>query len=86
MKEELKNNIFKCTICPKTKWQRPANWEDIVEHHLYSVAKLSELSIDTLGPLPEDESGMRYIILIVDYFSKFVGLHPANRTSTRENS
>ena len=45
---------------------------------------LSELSIDTLGPLPEDESGMRYIILIVDNFSKFVGLYPANRTSTLE--
>ena len=55
-----------------------------MEHHLYSVAPLSELSIDTLGSLPEDEAGMRYIILIVDNFSKFVGLYPANSTSTRE--
>ena len=54
-----------------------------MERHLYSVAPLSEISIDTLGPLPEDEAGMRYIILIVDNFSKFVGLYPSNSTSTR---
>ena len=63
MKEDLKNYISECTICQKIKWQRPENWEDMVEHHLYSVAPLSELLIDTLGPLPEEESGMRYVIL-----------------------
>ena len=81
MKEELKKYISECTICQKIKWQRPANWEDMVEHHLYSIASLSELSIDTLAPWPEDESGMRYIILIVDNFSKFVGLYPETSTS-----
>ena len=43
--------------------------------HLYSVTPLKELSIDTLGPLAEDEYGVRYIILIVDNFLKFVGLY-----------
>jgi len=56
----------------------------MVEHYLYSVAPLSELSIDTQGPLPEDDSGMRYITLVVDNFSKFDGLYPANSTSTLE--
>ena len=56
----------------------------MVEYHLYNVAPLSELSIDTLVPLPEDESGMRYIILIADNFSKFLGLYPANSISTLE--
>ena len=84
MKEQLKKYIAECTNCQKIKWQRPENWEDIVEHHLYSVAPLSELSIDTLGPLPEDEAGMRYIIFIVDNFSTFVCLYPANSTSTRD--
>ena len=37
MKQELKNYIAECTICQKIKWQRPANWEDMVEHHLYTV-------------------------------------------------
>ena len=66
------------------KWQRPADCEDLVDHRLYSVTPLQELSIDTLGPLPEDEFGMRYIILIVDNFSKFFGLYPEKNTSTLE--
>jgi hypothetical protein len=84
MKEQLKNYIAEYTISQKIKWQRLENQEDIVEHHLYSVAPLSELSIDTMGALPEDKEGMRYIILIVDNFSKFVGLYSANSTSTKE--
>ena len=56
----------------------------MVEHHLYSVAPISELSIDTLVPLPEDQSGMRYIIFLVDNFLKFVGLYPETSTSTLE--
>ena len=84
MKDQLKKYISECTIRQKIKWHRPVNWEDILDYHLYSVAPQSELSIDTLGPLPEDESGMRYIILIVDNFSKFVGLYPATSTSTLE--
>ena len=68
MKDQLKY-----IICQKIKWQRPVNWEDQVDHHLYSVAPLSELSINILGPFQEDEYDMRYIILIVGR-SKFVDL------------
>ena len=45
-----------------------------MDHQLYSLTLLQELSIDTLGPLPEDEFAKRYIVLVVDNFSKFVGL------------
>ena len=54
MKDQLKTYISESTICQKIKWQRPANWEDLVDHHLYSVSPLSEISIDTQGSLPED--------------------------------
>ena len=50
MKEDLKTYISECIICQKIKWQRPADWEDLVDHHLYSVTPLQELSIDALGP------------------------------------
>ena len=46
MKEELKKYISEWTISQKIKWQRPENWKDMVEHHLYGVAPWSELSID----------------------------------------
>ena len=84
MKEDRKNYKSESIICQKIKWKRPADWEDLVDHRLESVAPLQELSIDTLGPLPEDEYGMRYIVLIVNNFSKFVGLYPAKTVSTLE--
>ena len=59
MKDLLKMYISECTIYQKIKWKRSENWKDIADHHLYSVSPLSQLSIDTLGLLPEDESGMR---------------------------
>jgi hypothetical protein len=45
---------------------------------------LKHLSVDTLGPLPEDENGNKYVILIVDDFSKFVGLYPTKSTTSEE--
>ena len=38
---------------------------------------MDRLNIDTIGPLPPDESGNAYIIVIVDVFSRFVELYPA---------
>ena len=49
MREDLKTYVSEYIICQKIKWQRPVNWEDLVEHHLYSVTPLKELSIDSLG-------------------------------------
>jgi len=43
MKEQLKNYISECTIFQQIKLIRMENWDDIVDHHLYSVSPLSEL-------------------------------------------
>jgi transposase InsO family protein len=53
-------------------------------HHMYSVNPLEESSLDTLEPLPEDEFGNRYVVVILDNFSKFIGLYSATSTSTRD--
>ena len=50
MKEDLKKYLSECIICQKIKWQRPVDWEDLVDHHLHSVTPLEELSVDTLCP------------------------------------
>jgi hypothetical protein len=42
------------------------------------------LSIDTLGPLPEDNDGFKYIVVIVDNFSKFVGLYACRNVTSEE--
>ena len=37
-----------------------------------------EWSLDTIGPLPADESGNTYIMVAIDGFSRFVVLEPVN--------
>jgi transposase InsO family protein len=39
---------------------------------------MDRLNIDTIGPLPPDEHGNTYIIVVVDVFSRFVELYPAS--------
>jgi hypothetical protein len=84
MRKDVTDWINECGVCQKIKYQRDPNWEDEVEHHLYTLDPLHTLSLDTLGPLPEDELGYKYIILIMDYFSKFVGLYPSKSTTAKE--
>ena len=71
--------ISECGISEKT-----SQWEDEAIHHLYSVNLLEEFSVDTLAPFPEDEFGNRYVVVILDNFSKFIGLYSATSTSTRD--
>ena len=38
---------------------------------LYNVGEpLERVAIDVLGPLPETDSGSKYILIAMDYFSK----------------
>ena len=55
-----------------------------MEHHLYSLFPLTSLSVDKLGPLKVDENGNSFIIVIVDNFSKLVGLYPAKNTTSKD--
>jgi len=59
-------------------------WRDEKEHHLYQLYPLASLLVDTLGPLPEDENGFSFIVVVVDNFSKFVGLYPARSTTSKD--
>ena len=60
--------------------QRLPEWEDEVEHYLYSLSALTSLSMDTLGPLKEDENGNSF----VDNFSKLIRLYPAKSSTSKE--
>ena len=38
---------------------------------------MHSLAVDTIGPLPEDEKGNKYIIAVIDIFSRFLEMYPA---------
>jgi hypothetical protein len=83
MKEYVTSYINACLICQKIKPSK-----DIVHGlsglHLHGTYPMTELSCDTIGPLPPDQYGNSYILGIVDNFSKFIELFAIPSTQAME--
>lgn len=60
----------------------------INERTLHSIPKVPEpfhtLHIDHMGPLPNVVNKKHHLLVIIDSFTKFTKLYPANTTSTKE--
>jgi len=81
MRKDVIKWIEECAICQKIKLREGPMWRDEIEHHLYHLDPSASLSVDTLGPLPEDENRFSFIVVNVGNFRKFVRLYPASTTS-----
>ena len=76
MKEDIKFFIkHNCPCCQKMNRLRIP-----IHTHPFTTATYSimeRVAIDTIGPLPEDEEGNKYIIVFIDCFSRYVQLYAA---------
>lgn len=58
------------------------------EQNLYSIPKtpvlFDTIHLDHFGPLPSLTSKRKHVLVVIDAFTKYVKLYPANSTSTRE--
>jgi hypothetical protein len=60
-----------CPLCQKLQPHKKLELP-VQRRHLEWLRNIfEELSIDLIGPLPETEDGMRYIIAVIDGFSRF---------------
>ena len=80
MRENVSQRIGECGICQMIKYQREPGF-----HHLYRLTPLTSLSVDTLGPLKQDENRNSLIIFIVCNISKLCGLYPTKYTTSTEH-
>jgi len=75
MREHIKAFIRKCPCC-----QKMSRLKIPIHTHPFTTAAYAvfeRVAIDTIGPLPEDVDGNRYIIVIIDCFSRYLKLYPA---------
>jgi hypothetical protein len=74
MKDDVKAFVQQCALCQKLS----AIKQDVKTRPftLACYSPMSRIAIDTLGPLPETEKGYKYVIVIIDAFSRFVKLYP----------
>jgi hypothetical protein len=73
MEDAVKQFIRECPICQKMSQIKPAiKAAKFVQEH---SEPMKYISMDTIGPLPVDEDGNKYILVMIDNFSRFIDLH-----------
>lgn len=81
MSQEIKNHIRNCTTCKEIKPPfvpvTPEMGKSKVASHPWQI-----ISIDFVGPLPRSRKGNQHMLVIVDYFSKWVMIHPVRKLSS----
>jgi transposase InsO family protein len=80
MEQEIRLIVNKCKLCQQRKTgnqmvQPPKN-------KTTTTFPFEKLAIDITGPLPVTKSGHRYILGVIDYFSKFIMLIPLRNTDS----
>jgi transposase InsO family protein len=84
MKMHIKRFIRECPICQKSSFARRLH--NVATYTVASYAPMQRLSVDTIGPLlhPLGEQDFKYILVIIDNFTRFVTLHPCISTGAEE--
>lgn len=66
--------IKRCTVCARVKNPPKKNRAPLMK---YTVgAPLERVAMDILGPLPETERGNKYVLVVGDYFTKWIESYP----------
>ena len=79
MREHVKRFIKQCPCCQKMSYLRTP-----IHTHPFTTAcyePMERLEIDVIGPLPEDENGNRFILVIICCFTRWVSLYPIKDTT-----
>jgi len=75
MRQHVRTYIARCSCCQMMSQIAPT-----IRSNPYTLSHskpMHSLAMDTLGPLPEDEKGNKYLIAIIDIFSRFLEIYPA---------
>ena len=84
MSQDVTDYIRSCHNCQKKKNPRRSYCATLQK---YIVGNCFErIGMDVLGPLPQTYNGSKYILVVVDYFSKWVEAYPLQSQSAEETA
>ena len=82
MRAHIRQAIAECPCCQKMSQIKPAI--HVPAQTLATYAPMVKISMDTIGPLDEDEDGFKYVLVIIDHFTRWVELHATRTVSAEE--
>lgn len=72
--KDVSSMIAKCPTCQKRNTEQGKMAPALASTSTFEL--FERVAIDTMGPLPEDEFGNKYVIVIIDMFSRVLELYP----------
>ena len=81
MREHVKRFIRQCPCCQKMSYLKVPIHTIPFTTAVYEP--MERLEVDTIGPLPADEDGHRYILVVIDCFTRWVSLYPTKDTTAQ---
>ena len=84
MRSHVKKFLRECPVCQKMNPSIPEN--SAIRFTTAAYEPFARLSMDSLGPLPETETGYKFILLIIDCFTRTMELYPCRTTDAQEAS
>jgi len=82
MRAYIRQAIAECPCCQKMSQIKPAI--HVPPTTLAAYAPMVKISMDTIGPLDEDENGFKYVLVIIDHFTRWVELYATRTVSAEE--
>jgi len=67
--------VASCPTCQKTRGARQGKLQGVLGD-LSAWQPMEVISVDTIGPLPVDESGNSYAVIFIDNFTRYVEIVP----------
>ena len=84
MSEDVKDYIRSCHSCQRKKNPR-RSYCAVLQKFIVGNC-FERIGLDVLGPLPQTYNGSKYILVVVDYFSKWVEAYPLKNQSAEETA
>lgn len=82
LENKIKQKIKDCHICAMSKTAQRKYEGKLIS--LPIETNLNTVFIDILGPLPTSKAGNKYILVMVDGFSRFVWLHALREATSKQ--
>lgn len=82
MRKEILKLVRKCDICSREKSLNSQRF-GLMGAERKAQFPFQVLAYDTMGPFPRSSKGNRFLLVAVDYFSKFVIMKPARQATSK---
>jgi len=84
LRSHVQSFVRLCPCCQKmSQLKTPIQ---VLRYTLAKYEPMERINVDTVGPLPEDTHGMKYVLVIIDCFTRWVQLYPIASTSAKETA